>query len=236
MKIRSLFISDVHLGFAHSNHEKFLKLITEIECENLYIVGDFIDGWALKRKMNWHSNYNSIIHKILKMSRKNVKVFYIWGNHDDFLSNFDGFNFGTNIFVTREIVHTTLKNERILILHGDQFDGIMGENKRIQKIGSIIYGYSLSINKLFRIFKFSFSNFLKQNAKKAVNYIAGYENLMVRHCINNGYDSILCGHIHKPEIKTIDNINYYNCGSFIIGENASYLIETLDGDIQLQHC
>lgn len=233
MKVRSLFLSDVHLGSDYCNHEKLLELISIIECENLYIVGDFIDGWALKRRMKWHSNYNTIIQKILRMSRKGVNVVYLWGNHDDFLEPFDGFYFGSKITIVRETVHTTLKNERILVLHGDQFDGIVTKNKWIQHIGSIIYDYSLSVNKLFRIFKFSFSNFLKQKAKEAVKYIVNYEKSVVHYCKNSAYDSILCGHIHKPECTVIDGINYYNCGSFIVGENTSYIIETLGGDIKL---
>lgn len=231
MKVRSLFLSDVHLGGDYCNHEKLLELISVIECDNLYIVGDFIDGWALKRRMKWHSNYNTIIQKILRMSRKGVNVVYLWGNHDDFLEPFDGVHFGSNVTIVRETVHTTLKNERILILHGDQFDGIVTKNKWIQKIGAVIYDYSLHLNKLFRVFKFSFSNFLKQKAKEAVKYISSYEDTMSRYCINNGYDSVLCGHIHKPELKSIDGVNYYNTGDWV--ENNTFIVETLNGEIKL---
>ena len=164
MKVRTLFISDCHLGSDYCNHEQLLKLLSEVDCEYLYIAGDFVDGWILSRKFKWHSNYNTILQKILRMSRKGTQVYYVWGNHDDFIEPFTDIYFGDNIQVVRETSHTTLKNERILIIHGDQFDGLVTKNKWIQHIGSVIYDYSLSVNKLFRVFKFSFSNFLKQKA------------------------------------------------------------------------
>ncbi len=231
MKVRTLFISDCHIGSDYCNHEKLLKLLSEIECEYLYIVGDFIDGWILSRKFKWHSNYNTILQKILRMSRKGTQVYYVWGNHDDFIEPFTGIYFGENVQVVRETSHVTLNNEKILIIHGDQFDGIVTKNKWIQHIGSVIYDYSLAVNKLFRVFKFSFSNFLKQKAKEAVKYISNYEQTVVNYCKNSNHDSILCGHIHKPECNFIDGINYYNTGDWI--ENNTFIVETTDGKIEL---
>ena len=177
-KVDALLISDIHLGSKGCNAEKLLDVLKEYEPKELIIVGDFIDGWILSRKFKWHSNYNTILQKILRMSRKGTQVYYCWGNHDDFLEPFNDIYFGDNIQVVRETSHTTLKNERILIIHGDQFDGLVTKNKWIQHIGSVIYDYSLSVNKLFRVFKFSFSNFLKQKAKEAVKYISNYEQLL----------------------------------------------------------
>jgi len=165
------------------------------------------------------------------MSRKGTQVMWVWGNHDDFIEPFTDIYFGDNIKVVREAGHTTLNNENILIIHGDQFDGIVTKNKWIQHIGAVIYDYSLTVNKLFRIFKFSFSNFLKQKAKEAVKYISNYEQTVINYCKNSNYDSILCGHIHKPEITIIDDIKYYNTGDWI--ENNTFIIETIDGKIEL---
>jgi len=231
MKVRALFISDCHIGSDYCNHEKLLKLLSEIECEYLYIVGDFIDGWILSRKFKWNNNYNTILQKILRMSRKGTQVYYVWGNHDDFIEPFTGIYFGENVQVVRETSHVTLNNEKILIIHGDQFDGIVTKNKWIQHIGSVIYDYSLAVNKLFRVFKFSFSNFLKQKAKEAVKYISNYEQTVVNYCKNSNHDSTLCGHIHKPECNFIDGINYYNTGDWI--ENNTFIVETTDGKIEL---
>jgi UDP-2,3-diacylglucosamine pyrophosphatase LpxH len=231
MKVRSLFISDCHIGSEHCNHKKLLQLLSNVECEYLYIVGDFIDGWLLSRKFKWNNDYNTILQKILRLSRKGTKVYYIWGNHDDFVEPFTGLHFGDNVAVTRQTIHITSKNESILILHGDQFDGIVTKNKWIQHIGAIIYDCSLSVNKLCRIFKFSFSNFLKQKAKEAVKYIGNYELTIVNYCKSNNCNIILCGHIHKPEYKIIDDITYINTGDWV--ENNTFVIETVEGDIKL---
>jgi len=231
MKVRTLFISDVHMGTGHCNHEKLLKLLSEVECEYLYLVGDIVDGWALQRRFKWHNNYNTIIQKILRMSRKGTQVVYLYGNHDDFLQSFDNFNFGENIVIKREIGHITAKNQKLLILHGDQFDGIVSNHRWIQHIGAAIYDISLSLNVFFKIFKFSLSKFLKNKAKEAVNYIGSYENVVANYCKLNCYDGIVCGHIHVPIIKTIQNIEYYNIGDML--EHNTVLVETLEGDIKL---
>ena len=231
MKVRALFISDCHLGSEYCNHEKLLELLSNVECEYLYIVGDFIDGWALSRKFKWNSNYNTILQKILRLSRKGCKVVYVWGNHDDFVEPFTDVYFGDNVHVVRETQHITLKNQKLLVIHGDQFDGIITKNKWIQHIGAIIYDYSLSINKLFRMFKFSFSNFLKQKAKEAVKYISNFEILIVEYCRKSENDGVICGHIHKPEDTVIGGINYYNTGDWI--ENNTFIVETIDGTIEL---
>ena len=231
IKARALFISDCHLGSEHCNHEKLVRLLSNVECEYLYIVGDFIDGWLLSRRFRWNNNYNTILQKILRLSRKGTKVYYIWGNHDDFVESFTGLHFGDNIEVIRETVHTTAKNEKILVLHGDQFDGIVTKKKWIQHIGAIIYDYSLMVNKLFRVFKFSFSNFLKQRAKEAVKYISNYETTVSEYCKSSMCDSVLCGHIHKPNVLNMNGVNYYNTGDWV--ESNTFIIETVDGDIKL---
>jgi len=231
MKVRTLFISDTHIGSEFCNHEKLLKLLSETECEYLYIIGDFVDGWALKRRFKWHNNYNVIFQKILRMSRKGTVVTYLWGNHDDFMEPFTDIHFGDNILITRETIHTTADNKRYLIMHGDQFDGIVTKNKWIQKIGAIIYDFSLGINKLFRIFKFSFSNFLKQKAKEAVKYIGNYEGTLSEYCKLNKYDGVICGHIHAPTDKQMNNIRYINTGDFV--ESLTAVIETEDGTLKL---
>lgn len=231
MKVRALFISDCHLGSGYNSHEKLLKLLSEVECEYLYIVGDFIDGWALNRRFRWHVNYNTILQKILRMSRKGTHVVYVWGNHDDFMESFDQMRFGDKVVVVRETVHTLLGGGRYLVIHGDQFDGVVGKNKYIQHIGAVIYDFSLGINKLFRIFKFSFSNFLKQRAKEAIKYISNYELILSEHCKNRGYDGIICGHIHAPMDSMMGGIHYINIGDFV--ESDTYVCETLEGRLVL---
>ena len=231
MRVRSLFISDCHLGSETSNHEKLLNLISEVDCDYLYLVGDFIDGWALSRRFKWHTNCNTILQKILRLSRKGTKVYYVWGNHDDFLENYTDVSLGDNIAILRQTSHLTLKKENVLIIHGDQFDGIISKHKWLQNIGSIIYDYSLSLNKIFRAFKFSFSNFLKSKAKEAVKYIANYEFEVALYCKLNDFTTIVSGHIHKPEYRMIDGIKYINTGDWV--ESNTFVIETTEGDLKL---
>jgi UDP-2,3-diacylglucosamine pyrophosphatase LpxH len=231
MKVRALFISDTHLGTEFCNHEKILNLLKDLDCEYLYIVGDFLDGWALQRKFRWHNNYNTIIQKILRLSRKGTKVIYLAGNHDLFIDSFKDFRFGDNIFISRQDSHCTLKNKKFLILHGDQFDGVISKYKTVQKIGAFIYDSSLHINFLFRFFKFSFSNFLKSKAKEAIKYINNYEQTVSSYCHSKNFDGVICGHIHKPEIKKIGSIIYCNCGDFV--ESNSAIVEDLQGELRL---
>jgi UDP-2,3-diacylglucosamine pyrophosphatase LpxH len=231
MKVRSLFISDCHFGSEYCNHEKLAKFLSEVECEYLYIVGDFIDGWLLKSSFKWHNNYNLIIQKILRLSRKGTKVYYLYGNHDDFLEQYDGLHLGDNIIICRETSFTTLKEKNYLIIHGDQFDGVITKFKYVQYIGALIYEISLGLNKLFRVFKFSFSNFLKQKAKEAVKYINNYEVLVSDYCKQYEFDGVITGHIHKPADKTLNGIHYLNCGDWI--ESNTAIIETLEGELKL---
>jgi len=205
--------------------------LSEIECKYLYIVGDFIDGWLLSKRFKWHNNYNLIIQKILRMSRKGTQIFYVTGNHDDFLDQYCGLHLGDNITICREIIYKTLKDKKYLIIHGDQFDGIITQHKWVQHIGSFIYEFSLGLNKLFRIFKFSFSNFLKQKTKEAIKYINNYEFILSDYCKNHNCDGVVTGHIHQPENKYINDIHYLNCGDWI--ENNTSIIETLDGEFKL---
>ena len=232
MKVRSLFISDCHIGSQHCQHEKLLNLISNVECEYLYLVGDIIDGWALQKRIKWEKNYNVFFQKVLRLSRKGTIINYCVGNHDAFLNSFCGSSFG-GINIVKEVVHSSLSGKEFLVVHGDQFDGLIANAKWIQKIGSIIYDFSLIANKILTIFKFSLSNFLKQKAKSAVKYIANYENAVIEYCKKYSYDGIICGHLHCPVIKKIEDVEYLNIGDFT--ENNTAIVEELDGEIRLIH-
>jgi len=233
MKVRALFISDTHIGSDFCNHEKILKLISEIECDYLYIVGDFIDGWVLSRKFKWHNNYNTIFQKILRLARKGTKVIYLTGNHDDFLHQFHNLNLGDNILIERESSYDSFCGKKYIVIHGDQFDGVVTDNKWIQKIGSIIYEFALSANWIFRRFHFSLSSFLKKKAKEAVKYISSYEDSVAHYCKLNNYDGIITGHIHCAADKKINEIHYLNCGDFV--ESNTAIIETKEGEFKIIH-
>lgn len=238
VKHKSLFVSDIHLGVNHTNVEHLLSVLRENEFENIFLVGDIIDGWKLRRSFSWDENANTFLQKIFRAARKGTNIVYIIGNHDEFLYKFKDQSFG-NIFIKEKHFHQTLKGETILLIHGHQFDGIIKCNKWLQHLGSVLYEWLLKLNVGFnRIRHFggfgywSLSKFLKTKTKEVVNYVSSFENALIDYAESQKVDSVICGHIHSPKIKK-SKINYYNCGDFV--ENKSYIVETLEGEIKLIH-
>ena len=243
MKIRTLFISDIHLGTSKSQADKLLNVLKDYEYENLVIVGDFIDLTALKRKFYWKPEHSTVIQKILRSSRKGVSVTYILGNHDFYLRGLikeENINIG-DITLCDEMIYETLKSEKIYICHGDQFDGFIRIHPFIYILGDWAYELSFKINKvynkirkLFGLQYWSLSQYLKHHVKNAISFINDFKVLSMKKLDEVNCDSIMIGHIHTPCIEKIGDKNYYNTGDFC--ESCSYLIENIDGDIELRHC
>ena len=220
MHYTSIFISDVHLGLSNHIIHRLLLFIKNNTFDNLIIVGDFIDGWQLKRKFTWDDNCNLFIQKILKLSRKGVRVFYIYGNHDEFLEKYEGLSFG-NIEI-KERMSYLVEGNKYLVLHGHQFDGIVSKYKWLQYFGAIMYGNLLTMNYYFNkvrhFFGFdywSISAWLKGKTKEAVQYVSDFESLLSDYVEKEGYNGVICGHIHTPKDTKIGNIHYLNCGDFL---------------------
>lgn len=218
MKVDALFISDVHLGSKGSNAELLLEMLKEYEPKELIIVGDFIDGWLLKKRHYWTQDFSNVIRKILSYTKKGTKVTYITGNHDDFLRSYIPLYFGDNINVVNEMVW-----EDYFITHGDLYDGIV-QMKWLGKLGSFGYELAISLDMLMKKFgyKKSLSKFLKKKVKDAVKFITNFEEQLVYQSKKRNCKGVVCGHIHTPENKYIDGIHYLNCGDWI--ENNSYII------------
>ena len=218
MKVDALFISDVHLGSKGSNAELLLEMLKEYEPKELIIVGDFIDGWLLKKRHYWTQDFSNVIRKILSYTKKGTKVTYITGNHDDFLRSYIPIYFGDNINVVNEIIW-----EDYFITHGDLYDGIV-QMKWLGKLGSFGYELAISLDMLMKKFgyKKSLSKFLKKKVKDAVKFITNFEEQLVYQSKKRNCKGVICGHIHTPENKYIDGIHYLNCGDWI--ENNSYII------------
>ena len=243
MKIRTLFISDVHLGSNKCQANKLLDVLKTYEFERLVIVGDFIDLTSLKKKFFWNNDHTTVIQKILRLSRKNIKVDYIIGNHDYYLRGLiedQNINIG-DIELCDDLIYQTIKGEKIYICHGDQFDGFVRLHPFLYGLGDWAYEMSFRINKTYnfirRIFKmeyWSLSSYLKGKVKNVISFINDFKILSVKKAQENNCDSIMIGHIHTPAIEKMSNINYYNTGDFC--ESCSYLIETLNGDIELHLC
>jgi UDP-2,3-diacylglucosamine pyrophosphatase LpxH len=226
MKVKALFISDIHLGSRGSNDQQVLNLLKEVDAEYLFLVGDFIDGWVLKKNHFWPQSHTDLIQKVLKLSKKKTKVVYITGNHDDFLRSYSDLEFG-NIVVTDEYIH-----DNYLIIHGDKYDGIV----KLQWLGKLgASGYEIAIRADRWIKKIgirvSLSKFLKNKVKEAVKFITKFEDELTRQAKIRQCTGVICGHIHKPEDKIVNEIHYLNCGDWI--ENNSYIIQTMDGDFKL---
>ncbi len=217
MKIEALFISDVHLGSKGSNAEDVLEILKKYQPNYLFLVGDIIDGWLLRRKFRWPQSHTNVIRKILSYSKNDIKVIYIPGNHDDFLRDYGEFSFG-NIEVHNEYIWNNT-----FITHGDLYDGVV-KLKWLGVLGSIGYDMAISIDRgLKKIgFKRSLSKFLKNKVKEAVKFITQYEIELTRQAKKHGCSVVISGHIHHPDDRIIDVVRYLNTGDWI--ENNSYII------------
>lgn len=243
MKIKTLFISDVHLGTKKSQANKLLEVFKEYEFERLVIIGDFIDLTSLKKKFYWTNDHSTVIQKVLRISRKGTQVDYIIGNHDIYLRMLieeQNINIG-DITLSNELIYETTKGEKIYICHGDQFDGFIRMHPFIYSLGDWAYEISFEINTIYNYIRsifgmnyWSLSQFLKSKVKNAIAFINDFKTLSVRKSKEMHCNSIMIGHIHTPTIDNIDNINYYNTGDFC--ESCSFIIETIEGDIVLKYC
>lgn len=242
MKVKTLFISDVHLGTKKCQADKLLSVFRTLEFKNLVIVGDFVDLTSLKRKFYWKEDHSTVIQKILRMSRKGVNVTYIIGNHDYYLRGLikeNNINLG-EIEICDDLYYITEKGEKIYICHGDKFDGFIRLHPFIYMIGDIAYEWSFKINSIYNRIRnvfgmeyWSLSKFLKSKVKDAISFINDFKKLAIIEIENNECDSIMIGHIHTPAIEKIDNKKYYNTGDFC--ESCSFIVETMEGDIELHY-
>jgi UDP-2,3-diacylglucosamine pyrophosphatase LpxH len=236
---RSVWISDIHLGTRHAQVEELLEFLREVDCKYLYLVGDFIDGWELKFRWFWRDDYNVLIQKLLRKSRKQTKVIYISGNHDEFIEQFFGMKFG-NVTIARQVMHTAADGKKYLVVHGHQADGLTHFNHLLEKVGSHLYNWILDFNLYFNRLRramgfgyWSLAAFLKFKAKSAVKFVTEYEETLAQMARNAKADGVICGHIHRAEMKKIGEVEYLNCGDWV--ESCTALVEHFDGKIELIH-
>jgi UDP-2,3-diacylglucosamine pyrophosphatase LpxH len=239
MQYKSIFVSDIHLGTKYSKAHEFLNFLKYNESEKLYFVGDIIDGWAIKRKFKWLQSHSNIIQKVLKKARKGTEVYFVTGNHDEFLRPFVPLFMGDNLQIVNDITHIGVNNKRYLVTHGDFFDSITMTHKWLAIAGDIGYDFVLFLNHILNQFRkmcginryWSFSKYIKDNVKGSISFINNFEDVLATHAKHKKYDGVICGHIHKPEAKMIDDIIYYNCGDWV--ENCSAVVEHYDGKFEV---
>jgi len=234
-RVRAAWVSDLHLGTRTSNAAAFLDFLRDHEVETLYIVGDLIDIWQLRRGVYWPQQHNDVIQKILRAARKGTRVIYIPGNHDEFVSGFHG-DYG-NITIQKQAIHTTADGRRLLIIHGHELDTVVQNVKWLAFAGDVGYQFLLSLNPainfLRRRFGFgywSLSAYVKKRVKDAVSFIGEFEKAIVLYAEKYSVDGVLCGHIHSAAIHQFGAVTYYNCGDWV--ETCSALVEKEDGAIE----
>lgn len=237
-KVRTIWISDVHLGTRASGAAALLNFLREYECDTLYVVGDLIDMWQMRRGIYWPQQHNDVIQKILRKARKGTRVIYIPGNHDELLSSFYG-AYG-NITIQKRAIHRTADGRRILVIHGHELDTVVQNVKWLAYLGDVGYQLLLSLNPLinfvrrrFGLGNWSLSAYAKKRVKDAVSFIGKFEAAVARYAESSRVDAVLCGHIHSTSIRSFGSITYYNCGDWV--ETCSALIENDEGAIELVH-
>ena len=234
-KFKSIFISDIHLGTKGCQAKKLVQFLKNHECEKLYLVGDIIDGWRVTKKWYWPNSHTNVIRHILKKVKQGTEVYYIAGNHDEVLRPF--INFGLEfgrIKIMDDIVHEGINGKKYYVVHGDYFDGVTRLAKWLVLLGDNAYTFLIWFNLKFNWIRkrlgmkyWSLSKYLKANAKKAVDFIFHFKNNVTDHARKKGYDGVICGHIHTPEILDINGITYMNDGDWV--ESCTALVEQYDG-------
>lgn len=235
-KYRTGWVSDLHLGTRGSKAAAFLDFIKEHEFETLYLVGDIIDIWALRRGIYWPQQHNDVIQKVLRTGRKGTNLIYIPGNHDEFVDGFGG-TYGA-VTIRNHAIHTTAAGERILVIHGHELDTVVQNMGWLAHVGDIGYKLLMRANGLVNFFRrhfglgyWSLSAYVKNEVKNVVSFIGKFEEAVVRYAKDHEVDSVLCGHIHRAAIHKMEGTNYYNSGDWV--ESCTALVEHDDGRIEL---
>jgi UDP-2,3-diacylglucosamine pyrophosphatase LpxH len=237
VKVRTLFLSDIHLGYKHARARELTEFLTGIEAETIVLVGDIIDALSLRKRLFWSAEHTNVVRTLLAKRRSGARIVYIPGNHDASLAMFAEFLSG-QLEVHREWVHRTSRGKRLLVCHGDRFDAIVTCAPWLTRLGDASYylvvALSHGVNNVRRRIGKPYRPFverIKLGISTSLRYIERYEEAATSHARQEGYDGIVCGHIHRANLRQIDGTVYCNTGDWV--ESCSALIETLDGELQL---
>jgi UDP-2,3-diacylglucosamine pyrophosphatase LpxH len=237
---RSIFISDVHLGTKDCKAELLNNFLKNNTCNTLYLIGDIIDGWKIKQnKWRWEQSHTNVIRRILGHAKRNTRVVYVLGNHDEFFRPFLQYNLNFGMIeMVNQCEHIGADGKHYLVVHGDLFDGITRLAPWLSILGDKAYDFILSTNSKLNWFLhrigigyFSLSRFLKHRVKKAIDFIFQFEQNLASYCKKRGFDGVICGHIHHAEIKQIDDVMYMNDGDWV--ESCSALVEHHNGQWEI---
>ena len=236
-RYRTIWVSDTHLGTPGCQARALLDFLDAHECDFLYLVGDIIDFWRLKRAPHWDQLHSDVIRTVLGKARTGTVVTLVPGNHDEYLRRFCDLQLG-NIMVTREAVHRTVDGRRLLVVHGDEFDGVTRCHRWIALTGDMGYEMLLVLNRWFNVARRSFglpywslSAYVKGKVKRAVNFITAFEQALAHEASRRGLQGVVCGHIHHAEMRDLAGILYCNTGDWV--ESCTALAESHDGTLEL---
>ncbi|MBC7213249.1 UDP-2,3-diacylglucosamine diphosphatase [Pseudomonas mosselii] len=237
LRVRTLWISDVHLGTRDCQAEHLAHFLKGYQAERIYLVGDIIDGWKLRGGIYWPQAHTNVIRRLLTLSKRGTELIYVTGNHDEFLRRYSKLILG-NIQLVDEAEHLTVDGRRLLVIHGDQFDVITRYHRWLAFLGDRAYEFTLVLNRWLNHWRarygygyWSLSAYLKHKVKGAVNFISDFEDAIAHECTRRGFQGVVCGHIHHAEIRRVGEVEYLNCGDWV--ESCTALIEHWDGRIEL---
>ncbi len=238
-QFRTLFISDVHLGSRAAKAEFLIDFLRFHEAETIFLVGDIVDGWRLRRSWHWPQLHNDVVQKLLRQARKGTSITYIAGNHDEFLRMFQGTHFG-GIVVADRAIHVGADGRRYLVIHGDQFDTVVLNARWLAYLGDRAYDLAIFANRLVTRARrmlglpyWSFSSWAKVKVKQAVNFIGAFQDVLAEEARRSAVDGVICGHIHHAAIETLQDIRYINTGDWV--ESCTAVVEHFDGSMEILH-
>ena len=237
LAVRSVWISDLHLGTPGCQADALLDFLRSVHCETLFLVGDIIDGWQLRRSWYWPQAHNDVVQKLLRKARKGTKVIFVPGNHDEFARKYLGHNFG-GVDVVEEHIHHLADGRTLWVTHGDHFDGVIQCAKWLAYLGDSAYEFTLRMNRHLNSLRarlgltyWSLSRYLKLKVKRAVSYLGDFEAAVAREARSRGVHGVVCGHIHHAEMRSIDGVLYCNDGDWV--ESLTALVEHGDGRLEI---
>jgi UDP-2,3-diacylglucosamine pyrophosphatase LpxH len=239
-KVRAIFLSDIHLGTRGCQAARLLEFLKNHDAEYLYLLGDIVDFWAMRRGVHWSPAQNTVIQKVLRRARHGEKVMLVPGNHDEALREHDGIAFG-GISIANEHIHITADGRRFLLIHGDEFDQVTRHHRWVALLGDVAYNALVSINGWLSWCRrhlnipgyWSLAGYAKRKVKTAVSFIFDFEDSVIHAVRERGLDGVICGHIHSATIREVGQVTYINCGDWV--DSCTAIVEHFDGRIELIH-
>ena len=239
LHFRTIWISDIHLGTKGCNAAMLIDFLDNVDSDTLYLVGDIVDGWQLRKRVYWPTAHNDVVWRIMKRARRGTRVIYIPGNHDEIFRQFTGMSFG-GVEIRRKMIHTTVDGRKLLVLHGDEFDAIMLAHRWLAVVGDVAYTALMALNRRVNQVRrwlgmpyWSLSKMAKHKVKNAVAFISRFEEVVAHEAERRHVDGVVCGHIHTAEIRQFGKVTYYNDGDWV--EGCTALVEHHDGAMEVLH-